>query len=122
MRVDREFWLRFRGLRWKLKRLGVTVLLLVTAFVAIYNWYEYPNSAALDRYDDVSRMVETEQHALDRMRTWEIAWPSSDPRSQDAEKRAEQQQRDLVLRLAKERDALAKQLGHHVKPPDAPPL
>jgi hypothetical protein len=32
--------------------------------------------------------------------------------------RTEQQQRDLVFRLIKERDALAEQLGHPVKPPD----
>jgi hypothetical protein len=45
------------------------------------------------------------------MRTWRVAWPSPDSQSQDAEQAAEQKQRDLVVRLIKERDALAEQIS-----------
>jgi hypothetical protein len=70
-----------------------------------------PRSAApLQHYNEVSRKLEDEQHTLNRMRTWRIASPSSNPLTQDADQRSEQRQRDLVLRLVKERDALAAQL------------
>jgi hypothetical protein len=120
MRLDREVWLQFAP--WKLGVTGVVRLWMLMIFVltmgvvSTFRWYDQRSAAPLEHYNEVSRRLESEQHTLDQMQTWRIASPSPDPQSQDAKQRAEQQQRDLVLRLIKERDALAEQLGHPAKP------
>lgn len=132
MRLDREFWLRIgwilqpagrpRAFRLKVTwadRLWFSVMIVLAfAVVFMFRWYGERSAAPLQHYNQVSRKLEDEQHTLDRMRTWRIASPSSNPLTQDADQQSEQRQRDLVLRLVKERDALAKQLDNPVKPAD----
>ncbi len=132
MRLDRKFWLRIGWILQPIGRpraFGLTVngvdrfwlwvtIVLALAVVLMFRWYGERSAAPLQHYNQVSRKLEDEQHTLDRMRTWRIASPSPNPLTQDADQRAEQRQRELVLGLVKERDALAQQLGNPVKPAD----
>jgi len=93
------------------------IMVLAMAVVSTLRWHEHRASATLDGYDEVSRKLADEQHTLDRMRTWRIAWPSPGQDPQATQQPAEQQQIDRIRRLVKERDALAEQLGQPVKPP-----
>jgi hypothetical protein len=88
-------------------------MFLVTVFVVVITRINNPPMPPISPYDEISQRLETEQHKLARMRDSRIASHSTDPQSRDAE----QKQLELVLRLKKERDGLAKQLGHPVKPP-----
>ena len=94
-------------------RFDLVLMFLVTIFVVVVTRINHPPPPPLSPYDEITQKLETEQRKFDRMRTSRIA-ASGTPTD------AEEKQRDLVLRLVKERDALAEPLGHPVKPPNAP--
>jgi hypothetical protein len=91
---------------WRPLGFRFVIVFLATVFVFVIGRINNPTPPPLGPYDEISQRLETEQRKLAEMQQQRIALPADFLRLRDAEhERTEQRQRNLVLRLKKERDA-----------------